>query len=158
MSRRALLSLAGAGALLTVAACADGPDIEVTRTSETVDPPESAAEVLAMAQLAPAPDGVETELTASGSISEFELWAVEVTLACSRAAVEEWVLASYGDPDGAARAWVTPTKAKEALGIDDVPDTWRIEEASVQGTGYERIVLIDDSDPQTVRIRLSEIL
>jgi hypothetical protein len=52
---------------------------------------------------------------------------------------------------------VTPQKVKDALGVDDVPDTWRIEEASVQGTPYERIVLIDDAQPRTVRVRLSEL-
>ena len=52
---------------------------------------------------------------------------------------------------------MTPQKVKEAMGIEDVPDTWRIDEASVQGSPYERMVLIDDADPRTVRVRLSEV-
>lgn len=67
------------------------------------------------------------------------------------------MLDSYGDPDGIGRAWVTPQKVKDAMDIEDVPDTWRIEETSIQGTAFERMVLVDDADPRTVRVRLSEV-
>ncbi|GAP79732.1 hypothetical protein Y09_2583 [Brachybacterium sp. SW0106-09] len=31
------------------------------------------------------------------------------------------------------------------------------EETSIQGTAFERMVLVDDADPRTVRVRLSEV-
>ncbi|GAA1484226.1 hypothetical protein GCM10009625_10300 [Brachybacterium fresconis] len=156
MERRTLLLAAGSAAVFALVGCDGGTDIEVSRETEAADPPDTADEVLARAQLAPLPDDAESQLSSSGTISEFELWAVELSLTAPAAEIETWVLESYGDPDGVGRAWVTPQKVKDALDIDDVPDTWRIEEASVQGTPYDRIVLIDDAEPRTVRIRLSE--
>jgi hypothetical protein len=155
VGRRALLMTVGTGALLAVTACADDSDVEITRETGAVPPPDSTAEVLQRAELAPAPDGSGPRFRTSATISEFELWAVEVRFAAPTDVVEDWVLESYGDPDGVGRAWVTPQKVKDAMGIDDVPDTWRIDEVSVQGTAYERMVLIDDADPRTVRVRLS---
>lgn len=119
--------------------------------------PGTVAEVLEEAELAPVPDGASSRLAESATISEFELWAVEASFDAPADAVERWVLDSYDHPEGVGRAWVTSQKAKDAMGIEDLPDTWRIEQVSVPGTAYERIVVIDDADPRAVRVRLSEV-
>ena len=119
--------------------------------------PTTAVGVLESADLAPPPEGAQVQLVESTTISEFEAWAVEATFEAPAAELERWMLDSYGDPDGIGRAWVTPQKVKDAMDIEDVPDTWRIEETSIQGTAFERMVLVDDADPRTVRVRLSEV-
>lgn len=155
--RRGVLAAAGTGLLLSLLGCVDHAEDPGPSTTASHDVPNTVDGVLECAELAPPPEGAQVQLVESTTISEFEAWAVEVRFEAPAAELERWMLDSYGDPDGIGRAWVTPQKVKDAMGIEDVADTWRIEETSIQGTALERMVLVDDADPRTVRVRLSEV-
>lgn len=155
--RRGFLAAAGTGLLLSLLGCVDDAEDPAPSTTVPDGMPTTAVGVLESADLAPPPEGAQVQLVESTTISEFEAWAVEATFEAPAAELERWMLDSYGDPDGIGRAWVTPQKVKDAMDTEDVPDTWRIEETSIQGTAFERMVLVDDAEPRTVRVRLSEV-
>lgn len=155
--RRGVLAAAGSALVLSLLGCVDDAEHPAPSTTVPDGMPTTAVGVLESADLAPPPEGAQVQVLESATISEFEAWAVEVRFEAPAAELERWMLDSYGDPDGIGRAWVTPQKVKDAMDIEDVPDTWRIEETSIQGTALERMVLVDDADPRTVRVRLSEV-
>lgn len=158
LDRRALLTVLplAAGALL--AGCTDEQPATTPGTdAEHAQGPQRAEEALELAELAPAPDGVQVELAEIEPAGDFELWSREIRFTAPAEAVAAWAEQSFGEPDLPGRAHVTPSEVKEAFRIEDVPDTWRVENVSVVGTPYERMVLIDDQDPRTVRIHLAEV-
>lgn len=149
----------GAATLILVAGALSSCDRtgEVETTHEPVDGPSDPDQALALADLAPAPEVSEPTLAPVEPADEFELWAVEVSFTAQADAVEDWVAQSWGPDDGPGPAHVTFSEAKRAFGIGDVPDTWRLADESVVGTPYQRIVLIDDQDPRTVRVHIAEV-
>ena len=157
VTRRGVLVAVGSALVLSLLGCVERAEDPEPSPAASHDVPKTVDGVLESAELAPLPEGAQVQLLESATITEFEAWAIEVRLEASADDLEHWMVDSFGDPEGPGRAWVTPQKVKEAMGIEDVPDTWRIDEASVQGSPYERMVLIDDADPRTVRVRLSEV-
>ncbi len=155
--RRRVLVAAGSALVLSLLGCVDHAEDPGPSTTASHDVPNTVDGVLECAELAPPPEGAQVQLVESATISEFEAWAVEVRFEAPADELERWMVDSYGDPGGIGRAWVTPQEVKDAMDIEDVPDTWRIEETSIQGTAFERMVLVDDADPRTVRVRLSEV-
>lgn len=155
--RRGFLVASVSTVVLSLFGCVDDTEDPGRSTTASHDVPNTVDGVLESAELALPPDGAQTQLRESATISEFEAWAVEVRFEAPADELERWMVDSYGDPDGIGRAWVTPQEVKDAMDIEDVPDTWRIEETSIQGTAFERMVLVDDADPRTVRVRLSEV-
>lgn len=119
--------------------------------------PTTVAEALELAELAPVPEGVEAELLERQPANDLERWACEVTFTAAVDVVDPWLAQSYGDHGPPARAWEITTRAEEAFGIGEVPDTWLFESSSLSGVPYTRMVLIDDQDPRTVRVHLAEI-
>lgn len=119
--------------------------------------PATAAEALELAEFAPAPDGVDAQLIERQPAGDFEQWACEVALTAPAEVIDPWLGQSYGDEGLPARAHVTTTQAKATFDIGDVPDTWLLEDVSLSGVPYERMVLIDDQDPRTVRVHLVEV-
>lgn len=51
---------------------------------------------------------------------------------------------------------VMHSAAADALGISEVPDTWRLDISKPPGIDRERCVLIDDADPAAVRIGVTQ--
>lgn len=69
--------------------------------------------------------------------------------------LDAWCRAGF--PDGLVpRAWVMHSAAADALGISEVPDTWRLDISKPPGIDRERCVLIDDADPAAVRIGITQ--
>lgn len=119
--------------------------------------PRTPEDALGLAQLAPAPDGAEVRLVERETGSDLERWACEVVLTAASETIDAWLGQCYEDDGLPAPAHVTTTEAKEAFGIGDVPESWRYENVSLSGVPYERMVLIDDQDPKTVRVHLVEV-
>lgn len=155
VTRRSAAGLVVAVLTGAAAGCDQTGEVEVTR--EPVEGPTDPDQALALAELAAAPEVSEPTIAPVEPADEFELWAVKVSFTAPADAVEDWVAQSWGPDGGPGPAHVTFSEAKRAFRIGDVPDTWRLEDASVVGTPYQRIVLIDDKDPRTVRIHIAEV-
>lgn len=159
-ARRRFLQRAAFGVVGIVSLASCSPEtrtVEISRDPGPTAAPADAPRFLELAALAPAPEAISVSGLSESTAAAGELWVRELALTGAAADVEEWIVASYGTSDGIGRAWVTPSEMKSALGISDVPDTWRLENVTVPGTPYRRMVLVDDSDPTSVRLRLAEV-
>lgn len=156
MGRKAFITTTTIGLSSLVAGCA--PQFGGGgggRRTEQVPGPDSAQEVMSAARLADAPDGAQPELITRTPPTGCE-WAREVRFSAPPDAVDEWLSASFGSVDAAAQVHVLKPSVADAFDVTDVPDTWRSLERSVDGTPLTLMLLIDDADPETVRIHLRE--
>lgn len=156
--RRVFLATLGIGLGGVVAGCGPTPGRGVHRTTTSSIPgPQDAEDVMEQATLAPPPDGATMEMMDREPPQGYA-WAREVTFVIPAAEVDPWAVASFGSADALSRAFVVSQQFKEAFDVEDVPDTWRMRTASVEGTYLGLFVLVDDADPATVRIHLNRRL
>lgn len=154
MGRQAFLTSAavGLGGLITGCIPSFGPG--GTGTRSVPEPgPDDAAEVIELAQVADLPDGTGADLIEQEPPEGYE-WAREVVFSASAAAVDEWLMQSFGSADAAQPVHVLNPVVAEAFEVEEVPSSWRSLRTSVEGTTLELMLLIDDADPTTVRLHL----
>lgn len=100
----------------------------------------------------PAPDHspVLRSRTRSGGL---QVRIVEFELPC--ASVQAWIEESLGPGTDLPRAWVTSCAVKDVLGVDDIPDHWRLDNSKQPGSPRERYIMVDDGDPARVTVGIS---
>jgi hypothetical protein len=147
-TRRGALGLLIGSALL-VAGCSrdDGQPIRRLRA----DRPD---EILKWGGLA-VPQTEDITASATKTDAAFrESWEVRFTV--TEEALAAWQEASFGSPGYLSRVYVTKQKYRDAFKVADVPDTWLGFEGMRQGTPVERLILVDESVPHTVRVVVRE--
>lgn len=156
MGRKAFISSTAIGLGSLIAGCSPmfGGGGGGTK-NEPADGPTSAAEVLRLAKVAPAPDGTEPTMT-DATVPDGYQWGREVTFDAPTAGVDQWLTGSFGAADAAARFYALSPTVAEAFDVTDVPDTWRSLSRSVEGTRLDLMLLINDQDPSTVRLHVRE--